>query len=91
MAIAALKIKIMPESVETDLEAMKEKIEKIASCLDRVKVHSFEIEEIAFGLRALIVIFAWPEELDQEQIESKLNELEGISSVQVIDFRRSIG
>ncbi|UCD21111.1 MAG: elongation factor 1-beta [archaeon] len=90
MAIAALKIKIMPESPEVDLEAIKKKVEEIASGLN-VKIHSYDIQPVAFGLKSLEVLFAWPEEMEQEKIEAPLREIEHVESVEVTDFRRAIG
>lgn len=90
MALAALKIKIMPVSPETDLEkikhAAKVEIEKLGA-----KLHSSEIEPIAFGLNALILTIAWPESQELESIENNLAKIDEVNSVEVIDFRRAIG
>ncbi len=51
----------------------------------------FEEEPIAFGLKAVIALFAWPEESELEALESSLNEIEDVSSIQVIDMRRAFG
>lgn len=91
MATAALKIKIMPDSPEADLEAIKKEITAIATKHEKVLVHSIEEEAIAFGLKALIVTLVWPEQLDQSIIEEQLSKIEHVESVQVIDFRRAIG
>ena len=90
MRIAALKIKIMPESVETDLKKLKKEVEVIVNSLG-AKIHSTEEEEIAFGLKALIVTIAWPEEKEQYEFEKELEKNKSISSFQVIDYRRTIG
>jgi elongation factor 1-beta len=90
MGIAAVKIKILPTSPEVDLEEIKstakELIEKTGG-----KNATFEEEPIAFGLKAIIAFFAWPEELELEGIEQSLGEIEGVSSIQVIDMRRAFG
>ena len=90
MGTVGVKLKIMPESVETDLESIKlngkEKIEQQKGVLT-----SFEEEPIAFGLKALIATFAWPEEQDTDIIENMFNEIKGVSSVQIIDYRRALG
>ena len=92
MAIAALKIRVMPDSIEANLNAiLKESEEKINEVGNNAKLHSHEIQPIAFGLKALILTLAWPEEKEQELIESKLREISNVQSVEVIDFRRSIG
>ncbi len=91
MGTAALKIRIMPESPESDLEAIKEKITSLATSHDKVLVHRIEEEEIAFGLRAIIITLVWPEELEQSVIEDEFAKVPEVNSVQVIDFRRVIG
>jgi len=93
MAIAALKIKIMPDSPEADLSKIEESTKKIVKDFEseNAKVHSIEIEDVAFGLKAMIVTFAWPEQIEQEKIEEKLRNIEHVESVEVVDFRRAVG
>ena len=90
MSIAAVKIKIMPSSPEANLREIETGIRKI---LDRnnVKNPQFEIQPIAFGLKALIVLFGWPEEKSLDELEESLKEIVDVNSVQVIDIRRAIG
>ena len=91
MGTAALKIRIMPESPESNLEAIKEKARELATKHNKVLVHSMEEEPIAFGLRAIIITLVWPEELEQSVIEDEFASIPEVNSVQVIDFRRAIG
>jgi translation elongation factor EF-1beta len=49
------------------------------------------VQPIAFGLKALIVLFGWPEEKEFEEFENSLMKIKGISSIKVIDMRRAIG
>ncbi len=51
----------------------------------------FEIQPIAFGLKALIVLFGWPEEKELEELENKLKNIEEVSSIGILDMRRAIG
>ncbi len=90
MGIAAVKIKILPTSPEVDLEKLKEQAKTIIEKTGG-KNCNFEEEPIAFGLKALIAFFAWPEELELESLENSLNKIEEVSSVQVIDMRRAFG
>lgn len=90
MAFAALKMKIMPSSPQSNLEKIREEAEKKITSLG-AKLHSHEEEDIAFGLKALILTIAWPEEKEQEEIEHALSNIEDVQSVNVIDFRRAIG
>lgn len=91
MAIAALKIKILPDSPEADLKILEEKAKEIVEKFENAKLHKTEQEEIAFGLKALILTIAWPEHLEQYLLEEKLKTLEHVDSVEVIDFRRAVG
>lgn len=88
MAVVGIKIKIMPESTEA-LEGLKLSIEPKLREIGAINVNSIETEEIAFGLKALIVTFAWPEERETSLIEEM--KLEGISSLEIVDYRRAFG
>ncbi len=90
MGTAAVKIRILPTSPEADLEKLKEAIKNLIE-KNGGKNCSFEEEPIAFGLKAIIILFAWPEESELEELENSLNKLEEVSSLQVIDMRRAFG
>lgn len=91
MGITLIKIKIMPTSVDTDLEKIKERTREI------IKTHKgnrivFEEEPIAFGLKAIIVGFEQEEESGEiEPIEEEINKLLNVNSVETIDIRRAFG
>lgn len=86
----AVKIKIMPKSLETDLVKIEEEV-RVVMKTRGVKNPEFEVQPIAFGLKALIVLFGWPEEKEFEGFENSLMKIKGISSIKVIDMRRAIG
>jgi elongation factor 1-beta len=90
MGIAAVKIRILPTSPEVELENLKEKVKDLVEKKGG-KNCNFEEEPIAFGLKAIIAFFAWPEQLDLEDLENSINKTEGVSSLQVIDMRRAVG
>ena len=52
---------------------------------------SFEEKEIAFGLKAIMMKMAWPEEQNTEIIETTLSKIENVSSAQIEDYRRAFG
>lgn len=91
MGTAALKIRIMPESPESDLEAIKNQAKELAVKHNKVLVHSIEEQEIAFGLKAVIITLVWPEEYEQSMIEDEFSKIPQVVSVEVIDYRRAIG
>jgi elongation factor 1-beta len=89
MGTALLKIKVMPEQ-GVDVEELKKKIEEAIAKING-KVNSFEEEEVAFGLKALIATIVWPEEQETSQAEDTLKGIEGVSSLDVVDYRRAFG
>ena len=90
MAMTALKIKVMPESPETELGAIKDEASVLLAKEGALNI-SFEEEPIAFGLKALIVTMAWPEQLDTDKAENVLKDIKKVSSVEIIDYRRAFG
>ena len=90
MGTVALKIKIMPEGIDTNLETLKQKAKKEIESLGGV-LNNFEEEPIAFGLKALIATMAWPEEKDTEIPVEIFKKQPGVSSVDIIDYRRAFG
>lgn len=90
MGTVAVKIKVMPDSPETDIKEVEGKVKETLKKAGTGNPQT-EIQAIAFGLKALIVLFAWPEEKELEEIEDKLRKIKGVGSVEVIDMRRAIG
>tara|TARA_Y100000034_G_scaffold17454_1_gene19088 strand:- start:5881 stop:6153 length:273 start_codon:yes stop_codon:yes gene_type:complete len=90
MEIAAVKIKLMPTSPDSDFEKIKEKSKELVE-KSGGKNCKFEEEPIAFGLKAIIVFFAWPEEQELDSLEKELKKIENINSVELIDIRRAFG
>ena len=90
MSIVAVKIKIMPDSPEANMTNIEKEVKTMLEG-QGVKNTHFEIEPIAFGLKALLIMFGWPEEKPLEELEEKLRKIKKIGSVQVTDIRRAIG
>ncbi len=90
MGVAVIKIKLMPSSVEEDLEEIKRLAEKTINQGKGTNCR-FEEQEIAFGLKAILVSFALDESFELETIERALEKIPGVNSVQVVDMRRAFG
>jgi elongation factor 1-beta len=90
MAVVAIKIKLMPESLDVNLEEVKKKAEELSTKLKGMNI-SFIEENIAFGLKAIIETLAWPEEQETGILETELAGIDGVSSAQIIDYRRAFG
>ena len=84
----AVEVNVMPESIETDLEKLKEAIKKQ---LTKAKNIQIEEKEIAFGLKALQVLVAWTENEDTDEIENTISKIKGVSSCKIEDIRRAFG
>ena len=90
MGTALVKLKIMPINTEVDLEAIKTAANEIIEKEGDGKVN-FEIEEVAFGLKAIIAGFVMDESKQIDPIQDKITEIEGVNSAEVADFRRAFG
>ena len=86
-----MKIKVMPSSPETNLDELKEKLKEKLKQAGALNVDKIEEEEVAFGLKALIITAPWPEEQETSKAEDALKEVEDVSSVDIIDYRRAFG
>ena len=80
MGDVAVIIKVMPESPEVDLEALKALIkEKLPGTMDMV------VEPIGFGLSSLKLAIVVPDgEGTTEEAEETLRNLEGVESAEII-------
>ncbi|RMF31861.1 MAG: elongation factor 1-beta [Candidatus Nitrosothermus koennekii] len=87
MARLIVRIKILPEDVETNLDELKNNIE--GSLPDGMTIKTSNIEPIAFGLNALIIDFAMDDKEGQmEQLEDKLKTIKGVSEIQIVNLSR---
>ncbi|MEA3248574.1 MAG: elongation factor 1-beta [Nanoarchaeota archaeon] len=91
MATAGIQFKIMPTGVDIDLEELKIKIKAKIESFESGIFNSAEEQPIAFGLKALIITMALSEDEESDLIENALGEIEGVSSVELIDYRRAVG
>lgn len=80
----------MPSSPQSNLERIKDEAEKKIKKLGAF-LHSSSQEDIAFGLKALILLIGWPEDKSPDELETQLSSLKDIKSAQIIDVRRAIG
>jgi elongation factor 1-beta len=91
MANAVVTIKIMPESPDVNLAKIQEEATKIIKEF-KGEVGRAEIEPIAFGLKAIKLIFVIDENLGStDALEQKIGTVDGVQSVDVTDVRRAIG
>ena len=85
--INGAKYKLMPESPDADLDAIQEAARKIVEDFGGNN-KEYSIEPIAFGLKAVIVFFFYPDDKDTEGLEDKFSAIENVASAQLIDMRK---
>ncbi len=90
MGTALVKLKLMPDSPNADLDAMQEQAREIVNKTAEMPAR-FEREPIAFGLNAIIITFAIDESKSIDEIENALKEIPRVNSTEIIDFRRAFG
>ncbi|MBI2549786.1 elongation factor 1-beta [Candidatus Woesearchaeota archaeon] len=91
MATVIVTMKVMPSSPDEDLDFIKSAAAGMIAEFGGT-VGKTELEPIAFGLKAVVFMFAMAEDLgDTEELEKKIAAISGINSVQVTDVRRAIG
>ena len=92
MADVVITLKIMPDSPDVDLKKLE------TEALAKIKVFSgnsntkTEIEPVAFGLKALKILFVMSESKGStDALEEEISRIKGANSVEVTDVRRTIG
>lgn len=90
MAIALIKMKIMPESVDADLKEIEKRVKEVLEAKGARGI-SFEERPIAFGLKALIASFNIDESEELDPIEETIGQLHSVQSTQIEDMRRGLG
>lgn len=90
MASVIIIIKLMPESLSTNLQEIKEKAQALME-KEGAKSILFEEKPIAFGLKAISMKMLMPEEKGTDIVETALSKIQGVSSVAIEDYRRAFG
>ncbi|MBU0898869.1 MAG: elongation factor 1-beta [Nanoarchaeota archaeon] len=83
MGEVILVFKIMPDALDS--------FDKVKSALEELKPERLEEEPVAFGLKALKATFIVPDEGGyMDELEKKLESIEGVQSVENIMTSRSL-
>ncbi len=88
MARVLVIVKVLPTDIEINLEDLKKKIEE--KLPEGYEVKGYDIEPIAFGLKALRLYIFMPENVEggTEPLENMIQEVEGVSQVEVETVHR---
>ena len=82
----------MPESPDTDMKKLEDDVKKKIAKFTGNKEFRVNIEEVAFGLKALNITFIMDENKGStESLESEISNIDEVSSVNVVDVRRAFG
>ena len=85
--VVGVKYKIMPSSVEADLDKIKQEANTFLESKNANKIEISE-EPVAFGLKALIIFFQFDEDEGTDHLEEPLKNIENVKSLQMIDIRK---
>ncbi len=92
MANIVVTMKIMPQSPDVNLKWVAGQASRLIKDFAGSEVGKVEEEPIAFGLKALKLYFVMDESKGSTQsLEEKIAGIAGVSSVEVVDVRRTIG
>ena len=91
MAKMFVTLKLMPESLEIDFDSIRNKVKEIVAKQGGELLDKDEYEPVAFGLKALKLIFYIDESKGSDEINEEVSQIEGISSATVVDMRRAMG
>ena len=92
MASVVVTLRIMPNDASIDLSNLESNAKKEIVNFCNSKEFKTSIEPIAFGLKALNIIFVMDESRGStEKLEEKIKLIRGVESVEVTDVRRAIG
>lgn len=83
-------MKIMPEDVEVDMNEVLDQCKKVV-LEQEGEIHQHEIQPIAFGLNALILVILIDEKKGTTHLEEAINNLPLVSGGEIMDLRRAFG
>lgn len=87
-AEVALVYRVLPESVEVDIEKLKNAV--VNKLTPKYKVDKVEVEDVGFGIKALRFFIRMPEsdEYSSDEVEELLRSVEGVGSYELEYFSR---
>mgnify|MGYP001596390253 FL=1 len=92
MAKVVITLKVMPDSPDADLNKIEKEVIKEIKKFAGDTENKIEIEPVAFGLKALKIIFVSDESKSNlDNLENNIKLINHVNSVEIIDVRRAIG
>ena len=90
MAKMVVTLKIMPESLDVDLDFIKDEAKNIISKFSG-DVGKEEFEPVAFGLKAVKLTYVIDESKGIDEVCDAVSNISGVGNVEAVDMRRTIG
>lgn len=92
MADVIVKLKIMPNDPSVNLAKIQKAAEAEITKFGSKHIHSVTNEPIAFGLKAIVIVFLLDEKISNlDVLEAKIKAIKDVNSVEVVDVRRAFG
>lgn len=88
MGEVAITYRVMPESMDINLNNLKEALEdKLIKDTTNAKIQGIEEKEIAFGLKALHVTMIMPDAAGcAAEVEKIISQIKGVQSIETIEM-----
>jgi elongation factor 1-beta len=84
MGEVAVRMRVMPDSVERDLDGLKDLL--VSTLPENARFGASDVSPIGFGLSSLdIVVIMDDREGGSEEVESRFASVEGVENVTVIE------
>ncbi len=91
MAEVIVELKIMPVSVDTDLDALRADAEELIISFG-ADLGKYEVRPIAFGLKSLMLWIVFDENKGTtDELEEKIAALDNVESCTVTNVSRALG
>ena len=84
MGKVAVTFKLMPVSVDTDLNAIKDSVKKSVARHKEMQLKIMEEKPVAFGLKSLDILIILPD-VSISELEDELTKITGVASVEAGD------
>lgn len=92
MADVIVKLKVMPSDPGADLLKIQQACEVEIKKFGAKVIHSVKQEPVAFGLKAVVIIFLIDEKIsNMDVLEAAIKKIHEVQSAEIIDVRRALG
>jgi elongation factor 1-beta len=86
MGDVAIIYRIMPEGADVDIERMQDAVRDVIP--ESAKLEGMMVKDVAFGIKAVLMRVVIPDKVGggiPDLIEKKVQEIEGVASIEVLE------